>query len=99
MSAVSFLLSDERGFPATFAPCPPIPLDAIHGGPVALLTQFRLILVPPGHEPFGYLEPPLYHLPALISAVGHGAVSSPNTNGECCVDPSVARKTVCEVIN
>ena len=33
---------------------------------------------------------PQYHLPAFLSAVGHSAVLTPNTNAECYVDPSVA---------
>ena len=33
---------------------------------------------------------PRYHLPAFFAPMGQSAVSAPNTNGECSVDPSVA---------
>ena len=35
-----------------------------------------------------------YHLPSFFAATCHSAVSTPNTNGECSVDPSVARNTL-----
>ena len=37
---------------------------------------------------------PRYHLLTFFAAEGHSAVSAPNTNGECSVDPSVARSTL-----
>lgn len=46
----------DCGFLTTIAPPLPIPLYTAPNGCVALSTQVRLILVPPGHEPFSGVE-------------------------------------------
>ena len=85
---------------------PPIPLGATHDGCAALPTQLCLVLVSPHHEPFGCLKDPRYPFPAFIAAVDHSAFSTPNTKGECSVDPPVARNPLrslamylCQVLN
>ena len=60
--------------------CPPSlvsPLDATHNGCVAFPTQFRLILVPPDHEPFGYFQdPPGPFFRLSIPVIHHSLVQS-----------------------
>ena len=50
--------------------------------------------MPPNHEPLGCVEDLRYHLPAFLAAMVHTVVSTPTTNGECSVDPSVAQNTL-----
>ena len=52
------------------------------------------------------LRTPRYHSPAFFAAVGHSAVSAPNTKGECSGGPLVARNPlrsstmhICQVLN
>ena len=74
-------------FHSTLPPALPTPLDATYNECVALL-------VPPDHESYGCIEFPRYHLLAFFPPTRDSAVSTPNTNRECSVDPSRPRNTL-----
>ena len=94
-------------YPGTVLPCLPSPFanpvfrtlsTAVGGGLAVVPPQCCLMLVPPGHEAFGCFEDPPV-LAAFFAAIFHSAVSTPNTNEECSMDPSVARNTRVDIVN
>ena len=74
-----------------FPYCPPPPASPFGDHPWAdercLPALLRLLLVPPGHEPLGCFDD-------LFAAVVYSTVSTPNTNGECSVYPSLTRNAL-----
>ena len=65
-----------------------IPVGTTHGRLPALYTPLRSAPVPPHHDLFGGFRNPPVELRRTFSAVNHSAVSSPNTEVECSIDPS-----------
>lgn len=68
-----------------------VPLRTNSGVCVALPALPRLVVLPPCHAPCVCFKNPQHHFHAFMAALGHRSVSSPNTTGECSVEPWVAR--------
>ena len=82
----------NRGFPTILPPSLPIPLDAAHTDAWRFLLNFASFSCHLIINRSDASRTPRHHWPAFFAVIGHSAVSTPNSNGECTVDPWVARK-------